>query len=90
MQLLGGFGDGIFDDGTFRILGGLGAVVIDVDSLIGGRLGPVDRVDAGCCDAAERAVGLAILGDDRKLPQHAYKRCRQRLQSKVRVPQTEI
>ena len=47
MQLFGSFGDRVFDDGCFRVGRAFGAVVVDVDALIGGRLRPIDRVDAG-------------------------------------------
>ncbi len=48
MELLGGLGDGVFDDG---VLGGLGAVVVDVDALVDGGFVEADGVDGGGGDA---------------------------------------
>lgn len=48
VELLGGFGYGVFDDG---VLGFLGAVVVDVDALVGGGFVESDGVDAGCGDS---------------------------------------
>ena len=47
MELLGGFGDGVFDDGAGGVLVFFGAFVVDVDALVGGRLGEADGIDAG-------------------------------------------
>ena len=44
VELLGGLGDGVFDDGGFGVFG---AVVVDVDALVGGGFGEADGVDSG-------------------------------------------
>jgi len=51
VKLFGGLGDGSFDDGGGGILVFFGAVVVDVDALVGGSFGEADRVDGGGCDA---------------------------------------
>ena len=48
VELLGGLGYGVFDDGGFGVLG---AVVVDVDALIGRGFGEVDGIDRGSGDA---------------------------------------
>ena len=48
VELLGGFGDGVFDDGGRGVFG---AVVVDVDALVGGGFGEADGVDGGGGDA---------------------------------------
>ncbi len=48
VELLGGFGYGVFDDGTGGVFG---AVVVDVEALVGGGFVEADGVDAGCGDA---------------------------------------
>src|SRR5262249_8834627 len=44
VELLGGLGDGVFDDGVGGVFG---AVVVDVDALIGGSFVEADWVDTG-------------------------------------------
>ena len=51
MELLGGFGYCGFDDGGGGVLVFFGAVVVDVDALVGGGFGETDGIDAGGCDA---------------------------------------
>jgi len=80
VELLRGFGDGVLDDG---VLGGLGAVVVDVDALVDGGLCETDGVDAGCCDAFFTA-------DERELTQDGDERRRQRVEAEVREPEAEI
>ena len=48
VELLGGLGDGVFDDGAGGVFG---AVVVDVDALVGGGFVEADGVDAGGGDA---------------------------------------
>ena len=45
VELLGGFGYGVFDDGGGGVFG---AVVVDIDALVDGSFGEVDGIDAGC------------------------------------------
>jgi hypothetical protein len=47
VELLGRFGDGVFDDGAGGVLVFFGAVVVDVDALVGGGFGEADGVNAG-------------------------------------------
>ena len=49
MELLGGFGDGVFDDGGRGVFG---AVVVDVDALVGGGFGEADGIGRGGGDAS--------------------------------------
>jgi hypothetical protein len=48
VELFGGLGDGVFDDGGGGVFG---AVVVDVDALVGGGLGEADGIGRGCGDA---------------------------------------
>ena len=47
VEVLGGFGDGVFDDGTLGVGVFLGAGVVDVEALVGGGLGEGDGIDGG-------------------------------------------
>ncbi len=60
VELLGGFGDGVFDDGGGVVFG---AVVVDVDALVGRGFGEVDGVDAGGGDAGVSADGGELAHD---------------------------
>jgi hypothetical protein len=90
MQLLGSLGNGVLDDRSFRVFRTLRAVIIHIDPLICGRLRPVDRIGARCCNAAQGTVRLPILRNNRKLPQHTHEGSWQRLQTEVGVPDTQI
>jgi hypothetical protein len=54
VELLGGFGDGVFDAGFGRVSA---AVVVDVDALVGGGFGEAERVSGGGRDALVAADG---------------------------------
>lgn len=94
VELLGGFGDGVFGEGRFDVGGGLGAIgfhsLIVIDALIDGGFGPVDGVGAGGDDAGELAVGAAFSGDQSELAEDAGERGGERLEAEVRIPETEI
>jgi hypothetical protein len=90
VELLGGLGDCVLDDGAFGIGGVLGAIVVDVDPLVGRRFGPVDRIDAGGGDAAEGAGGLAVFGDEGELAEDADECSGERVEAKVGVPEAEL
>ena len=89
VELFGGFGDGVFDAGGFGVVGGLGAVVVDVDALVHGGFGPVDGKGAGGVDARVIAAFDAGRGDLGELAQNADYGLGQRGEAKVRVPETQ-
>ena len=60
VELLGGLGDGVFDDGGGGVFG---AVVVDVDALVGGGFGEADGIDAGGGDAGVPADGGELAHD---------------------------
>ena len=80
VEEFGGFGDGVFDDGG---LGGLGAVVVDEEALVGGWLGEVDGV-GGC------GGDTGVAGDERELAQHGDERGGEGLEAKVGKPHAEV
>ena len=86
VELLGGFGDGVFDDGAFGVGSFGGTLVVDVDALVDGGLGPVDGVDGGGGDAAEVGGGFAVFRDDGELAQDAGERGGQGFKAEVREP----
>ena len=80
MELFGGLGDCIFDDGIF---GGLGAVVVDINALVDGGFVEADGIDGGGSDAFFAA-------DKSELPQNRDERGRQGIEAEVREPEAEI
>jgi hypothetical protein len=80
VQLLGGLGDGVFDDG---VLGGLSAVVVHVDSLVDGGFVEADGIDGGGSDPLFAA-------DEGELAENRGERGRQRIEAEVREPEAEI
>jgi hypothetical protein len=89
VELLGSFGDGGFDgfvggSGGEVDLGRRGGVEsgVDVDALIGGRLGEVDGIGGG--------GGDAFAADQGELAEHSDERGGEALEAEVRVPEAEI
>jgi hypothetical protein len=80
VELLGGFGDGGFDEGVGGLLG---ALVVDVDALVDGGLGEAEGVGRGDGDAL-------VSADERELAHDADERFGQRGEAEVRIPETEI
>jgi hypothetical protein len=80
VELLGGLGDGGFDEGVGDLLG---ALVVDVDALVDGGLGEGDGVGRGDGDAL-------VSADERELAHDADEGFGQRGEAEVRVPETEI
>ena len=86
VEVFGGFGDGVFDDGVGGVFG---AVVVDVEALVGGGLGEVDGEDGGGGDA----VGVGFSGgcgtkaDAGELAEHGYERCWEGFEAKVGKPE---
>ena len=62
-----------FDDGVGGVFG---ALVIDVEALVGGGLGEVDGIDGGGGDAAGLGFsgGVGRGGYEGELPEHAVER----------------
>ncbi len=85
MELLGGLGDGVFDDGVFGVAGLGGALVVDEDALIGGGLGKADGVDGGDGDAL-----VVLAADEGELAHDGDERGRQGLEAEVGEPETEV
>jgi len=83
VELLGGFGDGVLDDGTGGVLVFFGAIVVDVDALVGGGLGEADGIDAG------RSYAL-FSADKRKLAHDRDDGRRQGFEAEVGKPETEV
>jgi hypothetical protein len=50
VELFGGLGDGVFDDGGGGVAAFFGAIIGDVDSLVGGGFGEADGIGGGCGD----------------------------------------
>ena len=90
VELLGGFGDGVFDDGVLDVGGVFGALVVDEDALIDGGLCPVDGVGGSGGDAAELAGGFAFSGDGGELAENARQRRWEGLQAEVGEPEAEV
>ncbi len=86
VEVLGGLGYGVFDDG---IGGVLGAVIVDVETLVGGRFGEVDGVDGGCGDAVGVGAsgGCRTYADAGELAEHGGERRRERFEAKVGKPE---
>ena len=80
VELLGGFGDGGFDEGVGGLLG---AFVVDVDALVDGGLGEAEGIGRGDGDAL-------VSADEGELAHHADQGFGQRVEAEVRVPETEI
>ena len=86
MEVFGGFGYGVFDDGVGGVFG---AVVVDVEALVGGGLGEADGVDGGGGDA----VGVGLSGgcgadaDAGELAEHGGERCGEGFEAKVGEPE---
>jgi hypothetical protein len=83
VELFGGFGDGVFDDGAGGVLVFFGAVVVDVDALVGGGLGEADGIDAG------RSYAL-FSADERELAHDRDHRRREGFEAEVGKPETEV
>ncbi len=77
MELLGGFGYGVFDDGVFGLLG---AVVVDVDALVGGGFVEADGVDAGRGDSF-------VSADEGELAHDRDERFGERFEAEVGEPE---
>ncbi len=89
MEVLGGFGYGVFDDGVGGVFG---AVVVDVEALVGGGLGEVDGVDGGGGDAFGVGVcgGFGIYADAGELAEHGGERRGEGLEAEVGEPEAEV
>ena len=89
VEVLGGLGDGVFDDGVGGVFG---AVVVDVEALVGGGLGEVDGVDGGGGDAAGLGLcgGVGRGGYEGELAEHAGEGRGEGFEAKVGVPEAEI
>ena len=60
VELFGGLGDCVFDDGARGVFG---SVVVDVDALVGGGLGETDGINAGSGDAGVFADSSELAHD---------------------------
>jgi hypothetical protein len=80
VELLGGFGDSVLDDG---VLGGLSAVIIDIDALVDRGFVEADGVDGGGGDPFFPA-------DKRELAEDRNEGRRKVFESKVGKPEAEI
>ena len=83
VELLGGFGDGVFDEGVGGIFG---AVVGDVDALVGGGFSEADGVYGGSGDT----LGLGAAADAGKLVQDGDERGGERLKAEVGEPEAKV
>lgn len=81
--LLGGFGDGAFDEGTGCVGVFLGTVVVDVDALVGWGFGEGDGVDGGDGDAF-------VSTDKGELAEDGDERGGKGLEAEVREPETKV
>ena len=68
----------------------LRALVVDVNALVDGGLGPVDGIGAGGGDAGELGLGAAFAGDGDELTEHADERVGEGLETEVREPKAEV
>ena len=85
MELLGGLGDGVFDDGVFGVAGFGGTFVVDEDALVGGGFGEADGVDGGDGDSL-----VFLAADKGELAEDADERGREGLEAEVGKPETEV
>ena len=83
VELLRGFGYGVFDDGAGGVGVFLGAVIVDVDALVGGCFGEADGIDAGCRYALFSA-------DERELAHDRNHGRGEGLEAEVGEPETEV
>ena len=88
VKLLGGFGYGAFDDGAGGVLVFFGAIVVDVDALVGGGFGEADGVDGGGVDAL--AGGVVGAADEGELAHDRDQRGREGVEAEVGEPETEV
>src|ERR1700744_5856633 len=89
VELLGGFGDGVFGEGGVGF-GGFAAFVVDVDALVDGGFRPVDGIGGGSGDAGELGLSAAFAGDGDELTEHADECVGEGLEPEVREPETEV
>ncbi len=89
VELLGGFGDGVFDDGVGGVFG---AVVVDVDALVGGGFVEADGIGGGGEDALATGWVLGAAGgaDEGELAHDGDERGRQSFETEVGEPETEV
>jgi hypothetical protein len=88
VELLGGFGDGGLDDGAGGVLIFFGAVVVDVDALVGGGFVEADGIDGGGGDAL--ALRIAAGADDSELTHDRDEGVGEGLEAEVGEPETEV
>jgi hypothetical protein len=88
VELLGGLGYSAFDDGAGGVLVFFGAVVGDVDALVGGGFGEANGIDRGGVDALAGGVGAAA--DEGELAHDRNQRRGQGVEAEVGKPETEI
>lgn len=67
VELLGGFGYGVLDDGGFGVAAFFGTVVVDVDALVGWRFGEAERIGGGGYDALGFGRGAGRCADGGEL-----------------------
>ena len=89
VELLGGFGDGVFGERGVG-LGGFRAFVVDVDALVDGGFGPVDGIGGGSGDAGKLGLSATFAGDGDELTEHADECVGEGLEPEVREPETEV
>ena len=83
VELLGGFSDGVFDDGAGGVLVFFGAVVVDVDALVGGGFGEADGIDA-------RRRNALFAADEGELAHHRDHGRREGFEAEVREPEAKV
>ena len=97
VEVLGGFGDGIFDDGATgcrRFAGCAG--VVDVDALVGGGFSERDGIDGGggdtlgCGIRGGAGVGWGVRADSGELAEDAGERSGKRLEAEVGEPEAQV
>jgi hypothetical protein len=88
VELLGGFCYRAFDDGAGGVPVFFGAVVVDVDALVGGGFGEADGVDRGGVDALAGGVGAAA--DEGELAHDRDQRRGEGIEAEVGEPETEV
>ena len=86
VELLGGFGDGVFDDGGGGVLVVFGARIGDVEALVDGGFGEGERVGRGGLNAFAGG-GAAELGE---LAHDAGEGGGQSVEAEVGEPETEV